>query len=419
MSDPAGSDTLYLLCAAGCLLIAGYKAWAWRTAPHDRRPTIIPICVSMSFAGVSFAFAAPIVSGWFDRLTGVPSLAVLAVYSTSVAFICSGQVMLLYWRYPAARAWRVTRAIMPVYGAVLLAMIVLFLIGPVRGEHVLDFPAMNSTVPSLATMLVLYFLAYVGGLVNVIRLCLRWSYDDATAGRPWLRAGLRLSALGLAFPCTYGVLELGSVFAIAGGAHLDQLPTVIAPGICSLGVPVLLVANSIAAWGPRLPTLRANLARRLADLRDYRTLRALWEPLSAIDPAMIHRPLSLADRLRPGPRLLLRVIEINDWLHRLRDHRDPVITRLATAAATTAGLGPDETAALVEAARIRAALENRSSPANAAGPAEASEVDAPEQAGHAFASEQERLVLVARAFTSPLLSEVLRSAPEAAAALRG
>lgn len=416
MAD-SGSDAVYLLCALGCVLLFGYKARAWRRAPRDRRPAILPVCASTAFAAVSFAFTAPSVGAWFDRLTGVRSLALLVVFGTSVAFVCACQAMLLYWRYPASRAWPVTRAMMPVYGLVLLVMIALFAIGPVPGEHVIDFPVVYSGTTSLATMMALYFLAYVLGVTNVIRLCWRWSYDAGTAGRPWLRAGLRLSSFGFAFPAAYGTIQFWSVVAMYGGSRVPaRLVTTVAPGIASLGVPVLLVGNSIAVWGPRLPVLRDNIRRRFADLRDYRTLYALWRPLSVIDPAMIHQPSSVVDRFRLAPRLLLRVIEINDWLHRLRNHRDSEIMARAARVARDAGLGEDETVALVEAARISAALRQWPNEQRTAEPVEA---ERPELASFAFAGEQVRLVLVARALRGPLLRQVLRPDREAAAALPG
>ncbi|ONI82645.1 hypothetical protein ALI22I_42195 [Saccharothrix sp. ALI-22-I] len=395
-------DVLYLLSACGVLVLLAHKYRAFRQAPPERRPAVLPICLACVTAAPAFLFLAPVIGVNFDRLTGVPNLSVMLVYGFGVAFVAANQAMLLYWRHPPAQAWRTTRQVLIVCALVLATMVVLFALGAPTEEHHGDFPAAFADTPYIAELLVLYHFTYLIGLLNVVRLCWLWA-DETPRDQPWLRRGLRLNAVGVLVGAAYAVIVLIAVVGSWFGAELDSW-SVAAPKVLTLAVPVVVVAASIAAWGPRLSYLRERMARLRDAVRDQVRLRPLWRALRTVDPAMRHAPGTLWERVNPEYRLFWRVIEINDWLHQLRVARDPAVTSAVERAA--AELRLDEIWAATEAAQIKAALQARARGATTADTAPADQ-DGPLPARHAFASERTRLVLVAQAFVGPVVASAL------------
>ncbi|QFZ20318.1 MAB_1171c family putative transporter [Saccharothrix syringae] len=402
MAD-AGTDLQYAVSAAGVLVLLVHKARAWRQAPPEHRPALLPICLSCVTAIPAFLLLAPTVGTGLDRLTGVPNLSVLVIYALGVVFVATNQAMLLYWRHPPARAWRTTRVVVAVCALVLAAMVVLFALGETPVERHDDFPAAYADTPYIGEMMVLHQGTFLLGLLNVVRLCWLWAPED----QPWLRRGLRINAVGVLVASAYSAMTLVAIFGSWLGADLDSW-AVTAPDALTLSMPLVVVGASIAAWGPRLPHLRERLVRVRDARRDHRVLRPLWTALRAVDPAMLHAPGTLRERLSPEHRLFWRVIEINDWLHQLRCHRVPDLR--AAVERHAPHLSPAEVDAVTEAARVRSALRARAlgtAPADTPVP----DQDDPVGAEHAFAGERTRLVLLALAFTSPVVDEVLACTP--------
>jgi hypothetical protein len=411
------ADVQYLLSALGVLALLAHKYRAFRRAPPERRAALLPICLACVTAAPAFLFLAPLVGVTVDRLTGVPNLSVLVVYGFGVAFVAANQAMLLYWRHPPARAWRATRRVLVASALVLAAMVVLFALGAPGEEHHDDFPAAFARAPYLTELLVLYHVTYLAGMLNVARLCWLWA-DETPDDGPWLRRGLRLNAVGVLIGSAYAVLVLVAVVGSWFGAELGAWG-VAAPRTLTLAVPVVVVGASIAAWGPRLTRARERVARGRDAVRDHARLRPLWLALRAVDPAMRHVPATLRERFDPEHRLFWRVIEINDWLHRLRVRRDPAVANAVARRAADLGLAEDEVWAVTEAAQVKAALAARAGGAEAVGDsltgrsydaAARSDEDGPLQAKHAFAGERTRLVLVAEAFAGPVVAAVLADA---------
>ncbi|WP_158851320.1 MAB_1171c family putative transporter [Saccharothrix deserti] len=408
-------DVLYLLSAGGVLVLLAHKYRAFRQAPPERRAAVLPICLNCVTAAPAFLFLAPVIGVNSDRLTGIPNLSVMLVYSFGVAFVAANQAMLLYWRHPPARAWRTTRRVLIVCAFVLATMIVLFVLGAPAEEHHGDFPAAYADTPYLAELLVLYHFTFLVGLLNVVRLCWSWA-DETPEDQPWLRRGLRLNAVGVLVGSAYAAIVLIAVVGSWFGAELGSW-SVAAPKTLNLAVPVVVVGASIAAWGPRLSHLRERVARVRDAIRDHVRLRPLWRALRAVDPAMRHAPGTLRERFDPEYRLFWRVIEINDWLHRLRPGHDPAVERAVERRAAEPGLAEAEMWAVKEAAQIKAALLARARGATTADTTPADQ-DGPLPAKHAFASERTRLVLVARAFVGPVVAEALSGGRPATTATR-
>lgn len=396
-----------MACSLGCWVLFGFKYLALRQAPPERKRVIRPILVASWAAALAFLCAAPVVGVNLDRLIGIPNLSMLAVHVFGITLVCTLQVMILNWRHPLEPARRSTRWTVFSYGLVIAAMITLFALSPTAGEHHHDFVPAFATTHYLAEFLVLFFVVYVGSFISITYLCLRWA-NDTPANQPWLRRGLRLLSVGILFPIGYGIISLTTVVGSWFGADLYYWG-VIAPEVSGPGVPVCLAGLTIAAWGPRLPSIREWMARRRADLRDYWQLRPLWQALRPIGPAMVHAPGTLRERFSIESRLFFRVIEINDWLHQLGSYRNPMVAETLARRGADLGLATSDILAAGEAAHIMSALAAKSHGRKAGHTASTDERDPPVEAKHAFASERTRLVLTARALSSPLVSDVLRS----------
>jgi hypothetical protein len=400
-------DAAFMACSLGCWVLFGYKYLALRQAPPELKRVIRPILASSWAAAVAFLSATPVVGVNLDRLIGIPNLSMLAVHVFGITLVCTLRVMILNWRHPLEQARRRARWTVFSYGLVIVAMITLFALTPTAEEHHHDFVPTFATTHYLAEFLVLFFVVYVASLTNITYLCLAWA-SDTPANQPWLRRGLRLTSVGILFPIGYGTISLTTVVGSWFGTGLYYWG-VIAPDVAGIGVPVCLAGLTIAAWGPRLPSIREWVARRLADLRDYRQLRPLWLALRPIGPAMVHAPGTLRERVSIESRLFFRVIEINDWLHQLDAYRDPMVAETLARRGVDLGLDTSDILAAGEAAHILAALAAKSHGRRAGRAASSDQLNPPVETKHAFASERTRLVRTARALSSPLVSDVLRS----------
>ncbi|MGH3756177.1 MAB_1171c family putative transporter [Actinophytocola sp.] len=403
-------DAVFLACSLGSWVLFGYKYRALLHAPPERKRLILPVLGSSSTAALGFLCITPVVGVNLDRLVGIPNLSVLGVAVFSVMLVCALRVMILNWRHPLERARRTTRWTVFFYGLVIAIMITLFALAPATEEHHHDFVPVLATVDYLGEFLVLFLCVYTGSMINIAYLCLRWA-SDTPANQPWLRRGLRLISVGILFPIAYGVVSLTAIVGTWFGADLYYWG-VMAPDITGAGVPLSLVGLTIAMWGPRLPAARHWVVQRKADLMDYWQLRPLWRTLKPVDPAMVHAPGSLRERFSPGSRLFFRIIEINDWLHQLRGYHDPRVAEILARRGGDPDLAIGDMLAAREAAHIKAALVARTHGKAAADTAASDQYDTPGETSHAFASERARLVLTARALTSPLVDDVLRNSTE-------
>jgi hypothetical protein len=371
---------------------------------------ILPVCAAAWFTGTAFLFNSPTVGTGFDRLTGVPNLSMLMVFTTVVAMLGSMRIMFLMWRNPPARVWLTIRGPVLAYGMIVVTIIVLFFVGAPAEERHMDFIAAFQREPYLAGMLILYFTSVAYGLADAAILYLNWT-KTTPSDQMWLRVGLRMSAFAFIFPVGYGIINLVAIIGSWFGYVHDDLSTVIAPNVAGAGVPIVVAGLSIAAWGPRLAAVWARAIRYLADLRDYRRLRPLWKALTTIDPAMIHQPSSLRERVSLRPRLFWRVIEINDWLHQLRGYRDPAIATNVARRGYDLGLTAADIEAAAEAAQIIAAVVARAKGQKVtAGGTAADQQEAPGETLHAFGAERARLVMTARMLRNPLVAGMVSSA---------
>ncbi|MFE0028121.1 MAB_1171c family putative transporter [Amycolatopsis sp. NPDC059021] len=396
------SDLGYVLCAIGAWIHALVKYRSLRKAPPERKAPIRAIIVGSALGGAPMLLGATVIALPLNRVTGIANLTVLLGWCLALAFLCASQVMLLYWHH-SDRAWPQARRLMIIYGLVICGMVALFAVSPELENRHRGFTALAAGVPVLVAMLVLYFTTYLLGAANLVRLC--WIWASEITDRIWLRRGFRIAATGMVFAAAYGAVCL---FAVIGGLVNPALRqwSVNAPAIAGLGVPLVLLGYSIPRWGPPLSAAWTALRQFRRGLRDYRRLRPLWQALAPVNPAMIHTPDSLAERLSMDFRLFWRVIEINDWLHQLRTYQDPAVVVAIEHRARETGHSGNDLAALSEAAQIKAALARRQRGQRS--DVAITDVAVAADAHHAFASERRRLVMIADALTDPLVDATLR-----------
>ncbi|MFE0023813.1 MAB_1171c family putative transporter [Amycolatopsis sp. NPDC059021] len=408
-----GSNLAYLLSAACGAAIFIYKLPALLRAPQQARRTIRPLCLGGLVTFASFFFAAPTIAEQARALTGIANLAPLLVHIFSIGVVCAAQTLVLNWRFDAPQAWQRSRRVLIGGAVVMTAMCVLFALSPRVEERHLDFTMAFATTPYLAEFIILYFVAYLLGFCDVVYQCWRGARDTPD-DKKWLRRGIRLTAIGMLFTVAYAVISVVAVVAAWFGVDLSYWGAFVAPRVTTLGVPEFLVAISIASWGPRLPSVRQAVRNWWTSGRDCRRLRPLWTLLKDVDPRMVHTPRTLADRISIEFRLFWRVVEINDWLERLRALADPDLATVAAHRAADVGLPDEQAAALVEAAQIRVALRAffRGAPRRTRAALEGT--PAPENK-HAFATERGRLVAVAQALASPHLPGLIPDQHEAEA----
>jgi hypothetical protein len=213
----------------------------------------------------------------------------------------------------------------------------------------------------------------------------------------WFRLGLTLISVGAAIAAGYAV---GKVVSIVGrwlGHPLDELNIEVAPALASIGGAAMTI-------GYVLPSAVPAIVRNVTRLRALVALRPLWRELYVIDPEAAFdggRRWAVRDRLHR------QVVEIRDWLLRLRPFLHPHVDEIADGLVRGAGLPERNVAPTIEAARIAAALAAWKRQDRAA-PSSDLSFSTPTRPG--LRGEIDHLVPLARAFSSPVVAEVVAAA---------
>ncbi|WDZ86175.1 MAB_1171c family putative transporter [Micromonospora cathayae] len=385
------------------LLYPGLAVLAWvaagaRMCSAMRNGPVAPArhAVTSSFAllGLTFTVSTPAVWVLADRVTGIDNVAALIAHLCVVGFSTTLQVLLLWWTNPAETARPRSRNRLVTFGAVAVVLTVLFVgIGP-TDTHDTDFVVAYAHRPQLAGYLLMYLVAFSAGLIDIIRIC--WPYARLV-GPGWLRRGLRTTAVGAMIGLVYTAARVLDVLT-AVGWNPPRWEGIV-PIAASTGALLVIVGLTLPALGPKLDTT-AGTAHRIRLLHQ---LRPLWAALCAAVPAV--RLTHDRRWWRPADRLHRRVIEIYDARLVLRPYLSEAVGDQARRRAEEHGLGGDDLAAVVEAAKLRAALAALRADVRSSRP---EQPDPPDPAVDEV-REVEQLARVARAFaTSPLVGAATR-----------
>lgn len=384
-----------LLVAAACVLVLAVKLGRLCRAPHD--PTLRALCLFL--AGLTASVGLQPFVPAIDKTTGVQMLGGFLGECAVLVAAGAGQVFLRRVHHPPESAKVTGRRPYRALVLVVVAMAVLFVLGPTDWE----LPPGTATAASghLAVLPrpYLYLYLYSGYLAITLtaltRMCL--SYAPLTERRP-LRIGLRVLTAACLAGLVYTVTSLVSDTMFEFGVNVD-------PWESAAITPLYLVTDLLLLTGCAIPAVAPPLAevgRHLADRRALRRLQPLWQALYRAHPDIALFPAGARTEL--GLDLYRQVIEIRDGQLALRPYVDPDAVDAATARCDRAGLDADQTRAVVEATAIAAAIAAKSAgrpPQPGAAPR------ASVTAGADLAAEIRWLQQVSAAFqNSPIVADV-------------
>ncbi|TDB91145.1 hypothetical protein E1091_13850 [Micromonospora fluostatini] len=338
---------LYALCAVTGWLAFGYMLRLQRRRPsHARRA----ICVAFGAFAAGITLAVPPLAAAIDQATGLPNLAKVVSHGCALTIAAGAETMLLHLALPAERAAARARRWIWVTGGTFAVMVALFgytltYDTPVR--LTVEYATDPVVTAYLLIFMAMGFLAYC---VDITRLCWRFA---RLCGRPWLRRGLRVTAVGAVFALLYSANKTGYLVAHWSGrrpAGEEEIAAV----LVTIAALLMLSGLTMPAWGPLV-----TVTRRFADLRAYRRLGPLWDDLIDALPQLelddsLRRPFTALRDIDYA--LTRRVAEIRDGRLALRPYLDAGVTGVAERLADAAGLYGDDRRAAVEAAQLACAL---------------------------------------------------------------
>ncbi|WP_267242460.1 MAB_1171c family putative transporter [Streptomyces sp. PR69] len=336
----------YYIPAAALGLALAFKLPGMRRNWRD--PLLRSVCALLALAASTFFFAAPPTITAVNRLVGVPNFSAPLVYSILTALGASCLVLLVNWRGgPPEQTRTVARRWMYGYGAVVVALNVLFFLGDAPVERLRDLDTHYAGTPYIREMIVLYLAAHSVAAAAMTAMCWRWSRKV----RGWLRTGLVTIVVGSLFSLGYGFCKSAAVLARWAGADLDALSTSVAPPLASLGA-------LLSAAGFVLPLLARRVGDHWSAWYAYRLLGPLWRELRAVVPAST--PSVRIPRWAPADlRVTQRESDIHDGLLFLHPYFDRALRAEAHRAALGSGVCPEQARAVADAAMISAALRAR------------------------------------------------------------
>ncbi|GAA2256385.1 hypothetical protein GCM10010232_52400 [Streptomyces amakusaensis] len=302
------------------------------------------VCGLLLMASLVFLLAAVPTIAAINRVTGVANIAAPVVYSVLTAFSGACLVLIVIWRGGTTESTRRTSRICVVsYGAVIIALILLFLAGEAPEERLRDFDTHYARTPFIREMIVLYLLAHTAAVVVTAALC--WHWSRRVTGE--LRAGLVLIFIGYLLNLGFDGTKLVAVAARWTGRDWDWLSTQAAPPLASLAAPLI-------GGGFVLPLVTQRLGIGWRAAVRYRRLGPLASRLTGAAgggaPGVTIGPWASLEL-----RLIRREAAIHDGIISLRPYFDGTVRDEVHARALALGHSPEEAEILADAAMIAAA----------------------------------------------------------------
>ncbi|UQX03874.1 MAB_1171c family putative transporter [Streptomyces sp. RerS4] len=368
-------------------------------APALRRgwdqPMMRAVCALLGVGCVLTFLAAPPTLAAVNRGTGIVNCAAPLVYSVLTAFSGASVVLMLHWSGgPPAALRRATWVTVGVFGAVSVAIVVLFAVGDAPVERLRDLDTYYANTPWLREMIVCYLVAHMAGSTALTLLSLKWLLRLDHGMRP-LRSGLALLMLGGVLDLGYVVAKWAAIGARWAGHDWDDLSTYVAPPLASAAA-LLMGAGFVVPMAGGSATWR--------DFAQYRRLRPLWKALRAFASLSVTTvPLTWWSPI--GIRLIHRESVIDDGLLALAGWFDPEVRSAAYAAARRQGLAEAAASVVADAAMLAAACRLRAAGHGPPTPPVTGDGSPYGLAGHP-------LTALARAFhRSPVVAAALRGEP--------
>ncbi|MFB7466004.1 DUF6545 domain-containing protein [Streptomyces sp. NPDC056224] len=315
------------------------------TLRRDRGRPLDRAACALLVVGCPLTFLAspPTVSA-VNRLTGVVNFSAPLVFGLITVFSGTCVVLVLQWGGgPPAAVRRATRLTVAVYGALTVAIVVLFVIGDAPVERVRDLDTYYATTPWIREMIVCFLLAHTVGTSALTALCGKWLWRADRSLRP-LRTGLALIVSGGLLDLAYLGAKWASVAARWAGRDW-VVPADVALSLAS-GAALMIGAGFL------VPLVGGSAAWR--DVSQYLRLYPLWKALRPAAAARV-RPVPLAWWSPVGIRLIHRESVIDDGILALASRFDPAVRGRAYEAARGQGMTETRAAVVADAAVIAAA----------------------------------------------------------------
>jgi hypothetical protein len=308
------------------------------TAP--RNPLTVSTCAAIILGSLVFVCSAPLTLAAVNNLTGVPNFGAPLTYGMLSAYSCSLLVLLIHWRGgSAARIRRMVLRSMAAYGALIVAIVVLFALADADTERLTDLDTYYANTPYMREMIVLYLLGHSAATLVMCTVCVTWGREVTGL----LRTGLRLILVGTLLDVVgFQLAKYAAVVARWAGHDLDFLSTGLAPPMASLGALTCSV-------GFVLPRLLPTALAHWHGLNDLRRLDPLWSEVrfASIAP----KPPFFLWQL-PRVRLHWREVSIHDGLLALAPYFDDRVRERARDAALHEGRSAHEARVSAEAAMV-------------------------------------------------------------------
>lgn len=313
-----------------------------------RDPLLRSVYVLLALVGLVFCFAAPPTIAEVNRVTGITNFSAPLVYVLLSAFSASCLVLIVNWRGgPPEVTRRLTRRWITGYGAVSVAIVVLFALGDTPVERLRDLDTYYANTPFIREMIVLYLIAFSVAGVAMVVMCWRWALQV----RGWLRAGLLIIAFGYLSNMPYSAMKFTAVVARWNGGNLDDLSTYVAPVLASAGA-------QISAVGFCLPLACQRIGDAWATWSTYRRLGPLWRELKPVADQG-ERAVRMSWWSPAQLQVTQRESDIHDGMLTLHPYFDSTVRSRAYDAAVASGSAPDQARAEADAAMVTAAVRAR------------------------------------------------------------
>lgn len=298
---------------------------------------------SLTFTMGAIALSSP-------TFLGVPNLAILLMHLAAVAYCVSAQILMMQWANPLSEIRGRIRGWLGYGGGLIVVLVALFVISDSAGKN-RNALATGSPEPLILTYLLLFIVSQAIPCVTIYRQCVPYARRTT---KPWLRRALRMIAASAVVLFLYCVARLVNILTAALGISIGPW-TIAASVLSAAGIVISSIGLTMPSWGPQLSGLGAWGRNYSA----YRALYPLWHSLYQSSPGIALEPPS-SSVTDLNYRLHRRVIEIRDGWRALRPYMDGA--GAATPPIPENGqLTDEERQAFVEAAKIKRALEAKSS----------------------------------------------------------
>lgn len=376
-------DVVFLTGAAIGVIALAYKFI--RLCQHGGHPRSWALTIALAYATCTAVMSAPSFATWFDKYTGVNSVATLLECCMKAGSATAALCLVTYWRFPAHRASQLVWRFSKVFFVVIATMSLLFALSSLPGSVEVGFTTHYARQPTVSAFMLVYLVPTTVAVVAATQGCGRAANDPDIAGVKWLHRVLRCLQIGIAFALLHLMGEfIGLFVAWFGWTGLSWFEPV-ASATSALG----FIPGAMAAVLPSVERLKPQLSLCAERWQVFARLRPLHRSLRPVNPAVEF--VAKGKTFSPHHRVRRQLLELSEWRWTLAPRFDPNVRAAAMRIGRERGLPEHELLAAVEAAQLKAAIHSRQATMSNA-PVEAT------QDGSGLDSEYGWWVGVARAF---------------------